>query len=1028
MAGDARSSMRQRTKPHEWQKTMGLQETAIILWRHSLSTMLRLLSSIVRVISRRNSLSYFGLASLLHLILFPTAMRAEYRANLWAADDGLPQGAFRGFAQTSDGYLWISTLDGLARFDGVHFFLFTRNNRPGIVSSRFTGLCKGRGDDLWLLSEAGVTRYHNGSFALIYDPRRDYNSIVFSESSDEAGHIWIELKDRILEWDEASQRFVDITPPELRMPYRTIYWEDGGAWAYRAGHLYIFRRGRFHDYAVPQNALKLGFNAARVDHEGTIWLERGDGKIVSMRDGQFTLHTENVVIPYKDSNGNIWPIHTGFGFRRSVSYPSSNGTAEIPFNYIFEDREGSLWFAADGIGLFQMQQQLVHTIGARQDLATTDIYSLLQDREGSVWVGAWPGLFHARDDSTTGKVSSGGLKTELITALFEDRSGNLWIGSHSGLRLMSHGKLRPLPPGITFPEHALVQTIYEDRDGTMWFGTNGGLVEYRDGHSQLYTAKEGLTRDVNVIMQTASGVLWVGGYGCLARHENGHFTSLSAQTGLEKVGVWALYEDRQGILWIGTYDYGLLRLENDHVTRFNTRNGLFDDGAFQILEDTRGNLWMSSHRGIYRVAKQELNDVAAGRRTSITSIAYGKHDGMLTVECNGGLSPAGLKTRAGTMWFPTQSGVAVIDPDNAAPSPPVPQVVIESVTIDQIEGTDVQSVRLAPDQHALEVAYTAPSFIKSDQISFRYRLVGADSTWTDAGTRRKLYFSHLQPGKYVLDVIAANSDGVWNLQPRSLGIQVMAPFYRTPWFLTCLLLLIAALTVVMWRRRVSQLRRAEIQHRAFSQQLIASQESERKRIAAELHDTIGQRLIIINNLTMLNPDQHSNGDLSSMQEISTEALAALDETRQISYNLRPFQLDRLGLTKAIRALAQKASVAGRFKVSVEAEDIDNAFPEELRINFYRIVQEALNNIMKHAEATAVLIEIARLPKSVKLTIQDNGKGFAVEARAETSGPGGFGTTGMAERAALLSGTVLTESAVNQGTTIKAEFVLGDSVG
>jgi signal transduction histidine kinase len=685
----------------------------------------------------------------------------------------------------------------------------------------------------------------------------------------------------------------------------------------------------------------------------------------------------------------------------------------------------------DGVGLYQMQKQQVRTLSTKEGLAATDIYSILQDRAGGIWIGAWPGLTHYDKGVFTNYGTEDGLPGDLINAVLEDRAGNLWIGSHGGLRIMANGKIHAPPVGLSLPEHAVVQAIYEDRDGTLWFGTNGGLVSYRDGKSRLYGAKEGLpTRDINVITQSASGSLWVGGYHCLAKYEDGHFALWDPNDVVASGSVRALYEDLEGILWIGTYDNGLFRLEKGKMSRFSTRNGLFDNGAFQILEDNRGSFWIGCNRGIYRVKKQELNDVAAGKLAIISSVAYGKHDGMLNIECNGGVSPSGARTRAGSLWFPTQNGVAIVDPDSVTPSPPVPPVVIESVTIDQVPSSDLSSVRMQPDQHSLEIDYTAPSFIKSDQISFRYRLVGADSTWTDAGTRRRLYFARLQPGKYNLQIIAANSDGIWNPQTRDLSIRVMAPFYETPSFFATLLLLAAILIVLMWRRRVSQLTRAETQQRTFSQQLIASQEGERKRIAAELHDTLGQRLIVINNLALMSLSSKRESpkhidDLDSMGEISAEALLALDETRQISYNLRPFQLDRLGLTKAIEALAHKASNAGRFKVTVEIGDIDKVFPEELRINFYRIIQEALNNIMKHADATCVMIQIVRLPKCVTLTVQDNGRGYTAENRGQLAGQGGFGTTGMAERATLLGGTITTQSDLNQGTTVTGEFALNE---
>ncbi|AXC16041.1 Sensor histidine kinase (plasmid) [Acidisarcina polymorpha] len=967
-------------------------------------------------------------AFLLFLVCSSFLAHAQYRANLWTADEGLPQGAFRGVAQTSDGYLWLSTLDGLARFDGIRFFLFDRENSPGIESNRFTGLRRGVGDDLWMISEAGVTRYHQGSFQTIYNPRKDYNSIIFSEMGDEHGHIWIQLKDRILQWDERTQRFIDITPKDMRIPYKDIKWA-GGAWGVVASQLYVFFKGQFHIYALPKWLPRDAVAAIAADDDGTFWLRRKDGRYVSSRDGVFVLHSGEIFIPHKDSHGNIWQVQLGSDFFRSVRYSSAKGEQSLSFGMMFEDREGTLWFARDGVGLYQMERQQVRTLSREQGLETADIYSLLKSRAGGMWIGGWPNLILYDEGRFTNYTVNDFAPGNLITALLEDSSGKLWVGTHGGLRVLTEGKFQRPPTGLVLPEHSIVQTMYQDREGTLWFGTNGGLVSYRDGKSHTYSGTEGVsTRDLNVITQSASGSLWFGGYQFLARYDHGRFTSLSRGEFLARGAVWALYEDPQGILWIGTYDNGLLRLQNEQVTHFSTRNGLFDNGAFAIQEDDRGNLWISSHHGIYRVKKQELNDVAAGKRSRITSIVYGKRDGMLNIECNGGIAPASAKDNAGRLWFPTQNGIAVIDPASVSPGPPAPKVVIESVLVDQVQTSNARFVCLAPDQHNLEIDYTSPSLIKSDQITFRYKLLGLDPTWTDMGTRRRLYFSHLQPGKYTLQLIAANIDGVWNTDPQELSIHVLAPFYRTEWFMMTLLLGVVLLTIYMWRRRVSMLQRAERQQRTFSQELIASQERERKRIAAELHDSLGQRLIVINNLALMTLlERRARADEGEepdpMEEISAEAQIALDETRQISYNLRPFQLDRLGLAKAVEALAHKASIAGRFKVIVEIGDIDQAFPEELRINFYRIVQEALTNIMKHAEATCVMVKAVRDPDRITLVVQDNGHGYPAESNRSAAALGGFGAIGMAERATLLGGTITTRSELNQGTTVTAEFVL-----
>jgi signal transduction histidine kinase len=329
----------------------------------------------------------------------------------------------------------------------------------------------------------------------------------------------------------------------------------------------------------------------------------------------------------------------------------------------------------------------------------------------------------------------------------------------------------------------------------------------------------------------------------------------------------------------------------------------------------------------------------------------------------------------------------------------------------------------------LEINYTAPSFIKADQIRFRYKLEGLESDWVDAGSRRTAYYSHLPPGDYVFKVIAENSNGIWNVQGKTLAISVLAPFYKKWWFFAVLLLFGGTLLLLFANRRITQLQRAKAVQQAFSQQLIASQEGERKRIAAELHDSLGQRLVVINNLALfaLRAFRERSGDdpeIHTIEEISSEATSAIEETRTISYNLRPFQLDRLGLTKSIEALIRTASNSSGITFTKELANVDDAFSEDVRINFYRIVQEGLSNILKHSHATEASVRIVSHAQQVILNMQDNGQGFTPSSRLPEKPQGGFGLTGMAERASLLGGTFKVRSIPGNGTVMTVEIPLG----
>jgi len=303
-----------------------------------------------------------------------------------------------------------------------------------------------------------------------------------------------------------------------------------------------------------------------------------------------------------------------------------------------------------------------------------------------------------------------------------------------------------------------------------------------------------------------------------------------------------------------------------------------------------------------------LIDFAEHRQTSIASIPYGKADGLRTLQSNGGVSPAGTRTADGRLWFPTQDGVAVVDPKKVKVDSQIPKVTIETATIDQLPTSLDAPIIITPSKSTLQLQYTAPDFVRPDQLRFRYKLEGLDLEWTDVGFHRSASYTHLPPGHYRFLVSAKNENGIWSPSSQPVSIDVQSPFYKTRWF-EFLLLSATSLTVfAAWRYRLFELKAKHALQANFLQQLMTTQEDERKRIAQELHDSLGQRLVVINSIAKLAVrfrDSPSKSDESRFQEISAEATAGLEDTRLIAYDLRPSHLDRLGLTQSIEYLVAR---------------------------------------------------------------------------------------------------------------------------
>ncbi|MEI9977663.1 MAG: two-component regulator propeller domain-containing protein [Edaphobacter sp.] len=959
-------------------------------------------------------------ALMLALLSHISFAQAQYRLNVWSADDGLPQNVVRGIAQTPDGYLWIATLDGIACFDGLRFDVFNKSNSPGINTNRFSGMYAALNGDLWLTVEGhGLTRYQLGAF-------HTFDIEAAAIAGDDSGRIWILSQGTLYEWNEASARFSEFHTPKPGLSYRAFRWGQSGFWAVDNNQLNCFIRGKFVNFSLPFGVKAESIWGVYIDQSGAAWLETMDGQHAHLIAGEpahslFSSST-SVSDSFVDHEGHSWKIRIGRRLTRYIEYLSSGHSEERSFSEIYEDREQNLWLGTEGEGIFQLERQSIQGFTKEQGLVDRNVYPIFQDHAGAVWIGAWiSGLSRLKDGVFTNYTTTNGLPSGLPTAIWEDRQHQIWIGTRGGLALFKDGKIQK-PRNMTPLERTTVQAIYQDRKGVLWFGTSDGLFVYENGNLQQFNMQSGLANDdVRSIIEDAQGDLWIGGYSGLTRIHNGKSAHWTEHDGLPSNSVRSLFLDSEGTLWIGTYDGGLGRFKDKRFTRFTVKTGLFNNGVFQILEDTKRNFWISCNRGIYRVSRQELNEFAEGKRNTVTSIAYGKADGMLNAECNGGVSPAGIKTVDGKLWFPTQNGVAVVDPTAVRYNPTPPPVAIESLTADRQEIPISGIARIPANKENIEFKYTALSFINSKDIRFKYRLEGLDSKWVDAETRRVANYSHLPPGKYQFHVIAENSDGVWNTEGHTLVVAVLAPFYRTWGFFSIVLLISVALLMFAWNWRISRLRHSQLAQQAFSQQLISSQESERKRIAVDLHDSIGQRLVVIQNLALFFLESENKEDTQSIREITSEAVSAIEEAREISYNLRPIQLDRLGLTKAVESVARSISRASALPIFTDIDNIDDAFSEELRINVYRIVQESLNNAVKHAHATRIDIGIRHTPGQVLMTVSDNGIGFVTDIHHGGKGGGGLGLIGMSERARLLGGELKVRSTPGHGTIVIVEI-------
>lgn len=983
---------------------------------------------------------------ILYLSAFPKESFSQYSFDTWTTNDGLPQNGVREIVQTPDGYIWFTTFDGLVRFDGVRFTVFNKSNSKGIDSNRFYLLKISKNGVLWAATEDGFLTIYTDDKFTSYSSTNGFpaKKIFDIQFEGEKAFLLTELG-----WFSLQNNKFVLVNKDKPDPTQKLYLSHSGTkWIIKSDSIEEIKNNAVIKYQVKlRNEGINKYKTAYEDKSGNLWVGDPSG-LYCLKDGRLSHYTEKDGIPintvlhsfWEEKDGSLWVAtgihgHESIGLieirdRKFKTWGSNVGFPNSPIFSIFRDRENVVWLATNK-GLCRFRRQVITTYSKSAGLIDSEVYPILQSNNGSFWIGTTKGLSHFNE----GQFTNYPIKIKLfafpnlppinlsVQSLLEDRQNRLWVGCIGALLVYENSVIEN--PFEVFAGSETFNALYLDKDGDILAGSNQGLFKLKDKKVIAhYTIKDGLpTNDIKTIYQTKQGDIWLGTYLGLVLFKNGKFTSYTKADGLAGNHVRSIYEDKQGNLWIGTYDEGLSRFSQGRFVNYKVEDGLFNNGVFSIVEDQFNNFWISSNKGIYRVKRTELEDFAQGKIKKINSTSYGLQDGLLNTECNGGRQPSAIRAKDGKCWFPTQDGVAVVDPKVASATSLPPPVVIESVSLEREQIEYKNGITVPSNKDDLEISYTGLSFINSSQIKFRYKLEGKDEDWVDAGTRRTVYYPFIAPGQYTFQVIAASSDGVWSIKAATFPITVQSPFWLKWWFWLSIMLIFATVSITIFRFRLTQLKKIQSIQVAFSHQLIESQEVERKRIAAELHDSLGQHLLVIKNWAalalMLSPKESSSRE--QLNEISDTASLALDEVRQIIYDLRPYQLDKIGLTNTLKFMLEQLANSSGIDFTSEIVELNGLFTLDQEVTFYRIVQECLNNIVKHSNATRAEVFIGVNGNSLVLKISDNGKGFLTEL--VNTKKTGFGLSGLAERVQMLGGEKLISSALGQGTTVLIKFDL-----
>jgi diguanylate cyclase (GGDEF)-like protein len=719
---------------------------------------------------------------------------AQYAHEIWSTKNGLPEADVMAILQTKDGYLWVGTEEGLARFDGARFVVFDRKT-ASLPNNRVQALAETPDGSLWIGTENGLSRLKDRQFTN-YSTRDGLPSNTIRDLWVEpSGALWITTVAGVRLWHgNGFERVPAIEPIAQNSPRQVLRTPQGDTWV--ASDNGLGASGPSGIEKVPTGRTPLNGKLIRtvlLEHpNGPLWIGTNAGlyRLAKGRISPYSLGSRappEITALLQDRDHNLWVGTLGNGLIRVNSagvlhYSVADGLSGVEVKRLYEDRDGNLWVGTFGGGLELFRDTMFTPYGKPEGVSQNVVWTVMEGRDSSIWIGTQAGgLNRLKDGKMTVYSTSNRFADNTVGSLFEGQDGTLWLGKDSGLARFSQGSVVSVPLARR-PFHEQVHAIYQDRSGTVWIGTRtSGVILLRGSDYRRLAARDRLAgNDVQTIIPSQRGGIWIGTLGGLSYYENGHLTNYTSKNGLSADQVISLYEDTEGALWIGTD--GLNRLKDGKITVYGDREGLFDQNVLAILEDDHGYLWLSTNKGIFRVSKQQLNDLAEGKTSQLTPTVFSTADGMRSAECNGGSSPAAWKDRQGNLWFATVAGALKLDPRWAAANAQPLQVHVEDIWADRKYVAPGGNLRLPPGGHELELHYSAPYFAGADRVRYKYRLEGFDKEWVDAGTRTVAYYTNLPPGNYQFRVVASAFDAAPEEAEAKLGFYLTPHFYQTPMF------------------------------------------------------------------------------------------------------------------------------------------------------------------------------------------------------------------------------------------------------
>lgn len=922
----------------------------------------------------------------------------------WTLADGLPQSSPNALAVASDGYVWVGTEQGLARFDGFGFTVW--DTRHGLPGERVVGLLAAA-SGLWVATTpGGLSRFVDGRFVPIL-PDVPVRSLLETES----GTVWLGAASGLYRVDgEAAVERVPV--PQGVGAIRALL--DDGDGAILVGHSEGLGR-RAADGTWTQ--LPLGEVAPPVTGLGrtadALWVAARNG-FWRLAAGSWRRMTEGSQINpgvAVDPTGDVWLWSADGGVRRwhegeIRGVPELAGTDALVF-VVLPDGASTVWLGIGGEGLLRMRRPLIRAVTVEDGLPARAVHGVLQDGRGRLWLGSLGAGLTRLDASgvrTFGYAE--GLPDASVMSLAEDGEGRIWVGTVKGLAVQEGEGFRTVEALAALGlGSSLFSALYPESDGSLLLAAGGRVLRYRDARVEEIVGRVFEEGGIELLYRDRRGDLWIGGTG-LCRSRGSELECFSQHDGLPGHLVRSAAETPRGELWLGTYGGGLCRLETGPSFRcISEEQGLPQRTVHNVLIDQLGWAWLPSNRGLGRARLEELERAFEDPTYSLRADVFGLEDGLPDLELNGGVPPPGVLLEDGRLALPTMRGLALVDPAAAARASAVAPIAhLESLVVDGRELGPGAERRLAAGSDRVTFRYTAIHPRAPSGVRFRYRLDGHDGAWLAAGGNRSVSYTGLAPGPYTFRVQASVGGSPWSREV-STRFELPPFFWQTPWFAVSVLGLVAGVLAFLYWLRVRRLLELE---------------RVRLRIASDLHDELSGELsgIALSSALARRQEYLEEPERRRLEQIESASRQVIGGLRDLVWAINPEHDSLAATVRRMRSITAQLLEGLEWSFEESWSSADRAVAMTARRDLYLILKEALTNVVRHAAASRVNVRLLRLDDRLRLEVEDDGAGF--DPSAESSGSG---LASMLRRSRHAGGALVVESAPGQGTRLHLDLPL-----